>query len=264
MGDIHSRSTAATDALNLQNLQSLLGSPPLWYRLGWLCAPSLGVAGFLYLGIMAGSTTLPAIFGLIMSWLLEVPADFRLGALYVLALAGAVYLGSFSTQFFELACFKIGARARDAIAILIFDKMLRLRSVDAGTNATPGTIHTLTAVDAIALEGLFAGAISTFLIPLEMIIILGLLWILMKWAMLAGMAALVLCLGASFLASRRMQILAEARGVISEERGGLTYELLASSLAVKLRAWEPFFESRILERRAAESRFTRRMGWMQV
>lgn len=280
---------AAADALFIEELRSARGTLPLalWRRLAWMCASSIAVAVFFYIGVMSGTTTLPVAINLMMNWVTGAD-DFRLGALYVLAIAGAVYVSCISSQFFELACFRIGSRARDAMSILAFEKMARLRRADAGTHASPGELHTLTAVDAVALEGLCAGLIATFLIPVEMAVLLGLLWMLMQWAMLAGIAVFLLCLGAAFLVGRHMQVggragrprpagklghamapsppqsLTEARAVVSEARGRLTYELLASSLAVKLRAWEPLFESRILARRAAESRITRRIGLMQV
>ena len=198
---------AAADALFIEELRLVTGALPLalWRRLAWLCASSIAVAVFFYVGVMAGTTTLPVAINLMMNWVTGAD-DFRLGALYVLAIAGAVYVSCISSQFFELACFRIGSRARDAMSILAFEKMARLRRADAGTHASPGELHTLTAVDAVALEGLCAGLIATLLIPVEMAVLLGLLWMLMQWAMLAGIAVFLLCLGAAFLVGRHMQV----------------------------------------------------------
>lgn len=217
----------------------------------------------MYLGVMAGTTTLPVIINLIMGWLPDA-ADFRVGLLYVIALAGATYVTSISTQFFDLACFRIGARARDAVSILVFEKMARLRRVDAGALSSPGQLHQLTAVDAVALEGLCASSITSLLIPVELSILIGLLWMFVQWAMLAGVGVLCLCFGAAFLAIRQLQAVAAARAIETTARVGLTHEFISSSLAVKLRAWESIFEARILARREAESRLAFQMGTWQA
>lgn len=273
---------AATDAQWLRDEYPALS---LWRRVAWLCAPSLAAATLIYVGIMASTTTQPEIINLLMRWLLESNPDFRVGALYVIAVAGASYIGTVSSQFFDLATFKIGARVRDAVSILAFEKLLRLRRVDASTKASPAALLSLTTIDAVALEDFFNGLICTILVPVEselclqakqyfmikhvytidaVAILLGLLWMLMTWAMLAGIGALGVTLAAGFIASRHLQWLTEERGGVTSARGRLVFELLASSLAVKLRAWEPFFEARILQRRAAESRVSRRIGCMQA
>ena len=127
------------------------------------------------------------------------------------------------TYYAKLAGMKISAATRGAL----LRKLLQMPVADV--HLARGALTNLAAADTESASLLPGAAIATILQPVEIMCLIGVLYILVSWACLGGLAVVLLSLGISRVASSQLEELLEERAVLADARGQLLVGIIHGS-----------------------------------
>ncbi|CAM1304666.1 Uncharacterised protein g3835 [Pycnogonum litorale] len=179
------------------------------------------------------------------------------GILYTVLIFTASLVTSVTLENVTNYNFVIGMRLKTALTATIYKKSLRL-SNKSKQNWTTGEIVNLTAVD---VQRLVETANMMFVLwqgIVQIIVPLYILWNILGFAILAGLAVIILMVPANILASTMMKRYQDKYMEYNDKRSETMSEVLNGIKVLKLYAWENPFLEKIQSIRTAELKFVRK------
>ncbi|CAI6345192.1 unnamed protein product [Macrosiphum euphorbiae] len=156
----------------------------------------------------------------------------------------------FSSQYFH-RMYLVAMRVRTALTLAIYHKALRISNT-ARKSFTTGEIVNLMAVDANRFIDLITYLNMVWSAPLQIFLAVYFLWQLLGPSALAGlfvMISLIPINGAVVNKSMKLQV---KQMTYKDQRLKLMNEILSGIKVLKLYAWEPCFEQKVLDIRGKE------------
>ncbi|XP_053980762.1 multidrug resistance-associated protein 1 isoform X1 [Hylaeus volcanicus] len=178
----------------------------------------------------------------------------------VLLLVTAILQTLILSQYFH-RMFLVGLRMRTALIAAIYRKALRM-SNSARKESTLGEIVNLMSVDAQRFMDLTAYINMIWSAPLQIIIALYFLWDILGPAVLAGLAVLLILIPINILITNRVKTLQIRQMKHKDERVKLMSEILNGIKVLKLYAWEPSFEEKVLKIRMKEIKVLKEAAYL--
>jgi ABC-type multidrug transport system fused ATPase/permease subunit len=148
---------------------------------------------------------------------------------------------------------KMSIRIRALLTHDICSKALRVDASDPAIAST-AEITNLLAVDVGYICNFAPMASWLWMEAVQGLLTLGLLFYILGWGALGGLAVCLICFPVNFLVMRRIKLLQAKLMVQKDSRLKAVTEAVSSIRAIKLHAWEPQFEARIAVLRDAEIR----------
>ena len=156
----------------------------------------------------------------------------------------------FSSQYFFVG-FRLGTRATAAVQTSVYRKAISIDN-DVRKRTTVGEIVNLMSVDA----GRFNFSMSYFHLiwaaPLQVGIIIYLLYLELGVSCLAGVGVLILLLPVNYHVSKKIMEVVKSQMEIKDERIKVMNEILSGIKVLKLYAWEEAFMKRVMSIRNKE------------
>ena len=163
-------------------------------------------------------------------------------------------------QYFQ-RCFVTGMHIRTGLIAAIYQKALRL-SLSARQTSTIGEIVNHMSVDAQRLLDICGYFHILWSGPFQIIVALVLLHRTLGASVFAGVALMLLMIPINGLIAARSKALQKVQMTNKDNRLKLMDEILAGMKAIKLYAWEDFFQGRIMQVRNEEIRVLRKVAYM--
>ncbi|KAF9962170.1 Multidrug resistance-associated protein 1 [Mortierella alpina] len=176
------------------------------------------------------------------------------GSMFAAALLGAV-IQAVSRQYSS----SLSLQTKVALTTMVYRKALRL-SPDSKKKSTTGEIINHMSVDAdVWTKALYYMSMWVSL-PVEICLAMWLLYRLLGWSFLAGIAALIIMSPLQVYRARVYNRMQKDKLSVMDERIRLTAEVLSAIKVVKLYGWEASFKQRILAIRDRELEALRKLG----
>ncbi|KAG0053496.1 hypothetical protein BGZ83_000977 [Gryganskiella cystojenkinii] len=193
----------------------------------------------------------------------KVPEEPWVGfGLLIAVMSSAVFASLFDGQF-RHSCFHSGLMARSVFVNLIYRKALRLSSTNKQEGMGSIVNHMSTDVDKIV--ALFSVIHYFWSSIIEVIIIISLLYLQVRYAIFASLAVVILVIGVSVLCSPQIGKYQKAMMQSSDKRMALISELVNAMKAIKLYGWERFFSDKITFIRQEQlDRLRKFYGWVVI
>ncbi|KAF9113374.1 hypothetical protein BGX27_001702 [Mortierella sp. AM989] len=181
------------------------------------------------------------------------------GLLIACAIFSAAFLGAIIQAVSRQYSVQLSLQTKVALTSMVYRKALRL-SPKSKTKSTTGEIMNHMSVDADTwTEGLLYLSMWISL-PIEISTAMWLLYRLLGWSFLAGIAALLAMAPLQIYRARVYNALKKNKLSIMDERVRLTTECLSAIKGVKLYCWQSAFKAKILEVRDRELEAMRKLG----
>ncbi|ORZ09350.1 hypothetical protein BCR41DRAFT_398792 [Lobosporangium transversale] len=164
--------------------------------------------------------------------------------------AGTFFSGLFLSMSSN-ACSYLGIEIRGALVAMIYRKSLKL-SPHARSKSTLGEISNLMAVDAESWMVAPNFLPLTLTIPFEIAIAVFLLYRLLGWSLVAGLAVFAIIMPIQTKMAGLLHSHQREKLKVADKRLGLMTEILANIKIVKLQAWEDAFHRKIDSLRSQE------------
>lgn len=249
----------------------------------------LVLASLLYVLNVAATLCTPVAIFALLKWVEQSDAGAGEGVGYVLALAVAACSAFVAEERFDHMSHAAGIQCRSSVLGILYEKVLSQRMVDVAssgaasdeapainderTAVAPGSQPTagasaggsgevlnLFGVDAAALEELWTGILTLILQPIEILAIVGVLYVYVQEAAFGGVLVVMVALGIAGAGSAKVETLVAERAKETDVRIRDMNEMLLGMKVVKLNAWEGRFADLIRASRGRESRLSRRQG----
>ncbi|KAL5018705.1 hypothetical protein ScPMuIL_004427, partial [Solemya velum] len=178
--------------------------------------------------------------------------------MYVVALIQSILLH----QYFH-GCFVLGMRLRTAIVTAVYQKMLKLSNT-ARKKSTVGEIVNLMSVDAQRFMDLTTYLHMTWSAPLQIALCLYFLWQTLGPSVLAGLGVMILLMPVNAFIASKYKVLQSKQMTLKDTRIKIMNEVLNGIKVLKLYAWEPSFEKKILGIRNEELLVLKRAAYLNA
>ncbi|KAF9983977.1 Multidrug resistance-associated protein 1 [Mortierella antarctica] len=176
------------------------------------------------------------------------------GSMFAAALLGAI-IQAVSRQY----SISLSLQTKVALTTMVYRKALRL-SPDSKKRSTTGEIINHMSVDAdVWTKALYYMSMWVSL-PVEICTAMWLLYRLLGWSFLAGIAALIIMSPLQVYRARVFNRMQKDKLSVMDERIRLTTEVLSAIKVVKLYGWEASFKQKILAIRGRELEALRKLG----
>ncbi|GFO38362.1 canalicular multispecific organic anion transporter 1 [Plakobranchus ocellatus] len=162
-----------------------------------------------------------------------------------------VFLNSMMSNYRFYTCSNIGQRVKTVLTAAVYKKSLTMNA-EARRNFTVGTIVNLMSVDCPRFRDVTAQMYVLISWPVQMCIAFYLLHDALGIAFLAGLVALLFLVPANAGISTMLRRSQARQLVLKDQRIKLVNEILNGVKVLKLYAWEPSFQKKILELRRLE------------
>ncbi|KAF8963069.1 hypothetical protein BGZ46_001047, partial [Entomortierella lignicola] len=207
--------------------------------------------------------SIPGLLSLLLEYLQDAGTERAKGLAYGLLLAGAIFAAAFFGAIIQavsrLYAVQISLKTKVALTSMVYRKALRL-SPESKSKSTTGEIMNHMSVDADTWTEGFQYLAMWISLPIEISAAMWLLYRLLGWSFLAGIAALLAMAPLQIYRARVFNKLKKDRLKVMDERVRLTTECLSAIKVVKLYCWQSAFKSKILEVRDRELEAMRRLG----
>ncbi|GFS01334.1 canalicular multispecific organic anion transporter 1, partial [Elysia marginata] len=172
---------------------------------------------------------------------------------YILALAifAVVPCNSMMSNYRFYTCTNIGQRVQTVLTAAVYKKSL-VMNAEARRNFTVGTIVNLMAVDCPRFRDLTASLYVLVSWPVQISIAFYLLYNELGIASLAGIFTILLLIPTNARITTLLRRAQARQLVVKDQRIKLVNEILNGIKVLKLYAWEPSFQKKILELRRLE------------
>nr|RBQ85865.1 hypothetical protein FVER53263_03149 [Fusarium verticillioides] len=199
---------------------------------------------------------------------------------YVIGIAILQMLQTFASSQFYYRGMLLGGQTRSVLIAMAFNKSLKLsnRAKAGGQTGSEGSspyddvpcrvdekgwsngrVMSLVSNDTARIEQALAAFHLSWLSLYQLILTVGLLVYNLGWTALPGAATLIFGLAAVTYATRPLVASRNRINIVTDQRVTLTQEILQSIRFVKYFGWEGFFQSRLGNIRASETRALRIM-----
>ncbi|KAF9571261.1 Multidrug resistance-associated protein 1 [Mortierella alpina] len=176
------------------------------------------------------------------------------GSMFAAALLGAV-IQAVSRQY----SISLSLQTKVALTTMVYRKALKL-SPDSKKKSTTGEIINHMSVDADVWTTALLYMSMWISLPVEICTAMWLLYRLLGWSFLAGIAALILMSPLQVYRARVYNRMQKDKLSVMDERIRLTTEVLSAIKVVKLYGWETSFKQKILAIRGRELEALRKLG----
>jgi ATP-binding cassette subfamily C (CFTR/MRP) protein 2 len=173
------------------------------------------------------------------------------GLTLVLVLAVAKSVDVLASHQFSFQCTNLGMAIRSTLITVVYRKGIRLTSAARGVHGV-GQIVNYMSVDVQVMSDVIQQVHNLWLLPIQVVTALGILYVVVGWSMLAGLTTMV---GIVVLATWSSKAQKRFQGHImaaKDARIKATSEALNAMKVIKLQAWETHFRGRIAELREKE------------
>ncbi|CAI6345762.1 unnamed protein product [Macrosiphum euphorbiae] len=157
----------------------------------------------------------------------------------------------------------VGMRVRTALTSAIYRKTLRISNT-ARKTFTTGEIVNLMAVDAHRFIDLITYLNSIWSAPLQIALAVYFLWQLLGSSVLAGLIVMIVLIPINAAVANKSIELQVKQMANKDERVKLMNEILSGIKVLKLYAWEPSFEQKVLDIRGKEIKILRRAAYLSA
>jgi ATP-binding cassette, subfamily C (CFTR/MRP), member 1 len=242
-GGIDSTSSKMTNGSILPAMTKAFGGP-FWF------------AGLIQLILNVLTFASPLILNELILYTTRNPITGEMGPLWQgLVLTFGLFLVTFLSAIFNgqyfLNTFVVGFRIRSALISAIYRKSLRISS-SAKKDTTVGEIVNLMAVDAQRFFELVSYLHVLWSGPLVIAVAIYMLWQYLGYAVLSGLAVMILMVPVSGVIAGKLRDLQVVQMKVKDERVKSMNEILNGMKVLKLYAWEPSFEQLIFGTRDKE------------
>lgn len=173
------------------------------------------------------------------------------GMFLVFALFGLSLLIAVFKEQYALISFQVGMRIRTAVTNAVYRKALKISS-KAKRNTSVGEIVNLMAVDANRLYAVVPCIPILFTGPVVAIIAILLLWQYIGVSVFSGLAVMIAMIPLSSFIAVKLKNLQISQMKVKDERVKSMNEILNGIKVFKLYAWEPSFETLVMNIRERE------------
>ncbi|XP_053309482.1 ATP-binding cassette sub-family C member 3 [Spea bombifrons] len=160
-------------------------------------------------------------------------------------------------------CFVTGMRLRSAITGIIYRKSLVITNA-AKRSSTVGEIVNLMSVDAQRFQDLTTFLNMLWSAPLQICLALYFLWQALGPSVLAGVAVMVLLIPINAFIAMKTRAFQVEQMQYKDSRIKLMNEILNGIKVLKLYAWEPSFEQKVLEIRSKELNVLKKSAYLNA
>ncbi|XP_045858979.1 multidrug resistance-associated protein 1-like isoform X1 [Meles meles] len=182
---------------------------------------------------------------------------------YALALFVVVFLQTLVLQQYQRFNMLTSAKIKTAVIGLIYKKALLLSNVSRKRFST-GEITNLMSADAQQLMDLTANLSLLWSAPFQILMAISLLWQELGPAVLAGVAVLLFVIPVNALVANRVKKLKKSQTKNKDKQIKLLNEILHGIKILKLYAWEPSYQKKIIEIRDQELEVQKSAGYLAV
>ncbi|XP_023365537.1 canalicular multispecific organic anion transporter 1-like [Otolemur garnettii] len=186
-----------------------------------------------------------------------------IGCGYAVALFVVVLLQTLILQQYQRFNMLTSAKIKTAVIGLIYKKSLLLSNVSRKKFST-GKVINLMSADAQQLMDLTENLSLLWLGPVRILVAIALLWKELGSAVLAGVAVLVFVIPINTLAATKIKKLKKSQKKNKDKQIKLLKEILHGIKILKLYAWEPFYQNKIMEIRDQELEFKKSAGYLTI
>ena len=181
------------------------------------------------------------------------------GLVYAFALLLSVLIANIGNHHLYHISLKIGMRMRAGMVVALYRKALRL-TPEARLNSSTGEIVNLMANDAARIYNIAAQLHSLWLMPVQMIVIVALLFSVLGSSMFAGLAVMLLMMAVSAGRAKKMMQARKKLLGLADARVSLMSEILNGIRVIKFYAWEKSFLKNVGAVRTEEHLHLRRLA----
>ncbi|XP_074069915.1 multidrug resistance-associated protein 1-like isoform X1 [Macrotis lagotis] len=179
-------------------------------------------------------------------------------ALFIVAIAQTLVL-----QLYQRFNMLNSAKIKTAVIGLLFKKVLNLSNSSRKKFST-GEIINLVSADAQQLMDLTVNLNILWSAPLQILMAILLLWQELGPSVFAGVAVLLLVIPINALVANRIKMLKKSQMKNKDEQIKLLNEILHGIKILKLYAWEPSYQKKIIEIREHELEIQKSSGYLTV
>ncbi|KAF9360458.1 hypothetical protein BGX26_009286 [Mortierella sp. AD094] len=207
--------------------------------------------------------SIPGLLSIFLEYLQDARTERAKSLSYGLLVAGAIFSAAFFGAIIQAVSrqysIQLSLQTKVALTSMVYRKSLRL-SPKSKTKSTTGEIINHMSVDADSWTEGFLYFSMWISLPIEIGTAMWLLYRLLGWSFLAGIAALIAMTPLQVYRARVFNTLKKNKLSVMDERVRLTTECLAAIKVVKLYCWQSAFKEKILEVRDRELEAMRRLG----
>lgn len=169
---------------------------------------------------------------------------------------------SFVAQYYFLMVFRIAMKTRAAIVTVIYKKAFKLANTSR-QDSTTGEIVNHMSIDAQRLMDLIPYLHQLWSGPLQILLCLVVLFLLLKWALLAGIVLMVALIPFQGWVVKHLKALQIEIMLRKDKRVKVMNELLQGMRVIKFFAWEDSFKGKVEEIRDLELLALRKAAYLQ-
>ncbi|XP_014741414.1 PREDICTED: canalicular multispecific organic anion transporter 1 isoform X1 [Sturnus vulgaris] len=204
----------------------------------------------------------PQLLKLLIAFVSDEDAFAWQGYLYAILLFLAAVLQSLCLQQHFSLCFQLGINVRASLIAAIYKKSLTMSGATRKESTVGETVNLMSA-DAQRFMDAANFIHQLWSSPLQIILSIVFLWAELGPSVLAGIATMVLLLPINAILVAKAKTIQEKNMKHKDERMKIMTEILNGIKILKLFAWEPSFEKRIIDIRAHELKNLVNFGYLQ-
>eukprot|EP00250_Pteridium_aquilinum_P016152 c22966_g1_i1 orf=444-4313(+) len=179
------------------------------------------------------------------------PKNYSKGYILVFILLVSKCVEVLSTHHYQFLSMKLGMTMRSCLITSIYRKGLKLSNSSRQLHGA-GQIVNYMSVDVQQISDSIVQLHNTWMLPLQLLIALGILYRAIGIAMLAGLATMIVLAAVIFNNSRLITKYSIEVMMKKDVRMRATTEALNYMKIIKLQAWEEFFQKKVEDCRKAE------------
>ncbi|KAJ8982896.1 hypothetical protein NQ317_004326 [Molorchus minor] len=204
----------------------------------------------------------PQILGFLITFVKDKQFEWK-GYFYAGLLFGTATIQTLLLAQYFNRMFIVGMRIRTALVSTIYRKSLKISNA-ARKESTVGEIVNLMAVDAQKFIDLTAFLNMIWSAPLQILLAIYFLWAEMGPSVLAGLAVMICLIPINGFIANKVKVLHIKQMKNKDERVKLMNEVLSGMKVLKLYAWEPSFENKILKVRNKEIKVLKQAAYLNA
>lgn len=185
------------------------------------------------------------------------------GIMYAILLFLVSMIQTVLSQQYLNSMLGIGMRIRAVLIAAIYKKSLRISSTSRKESST-GEIVNLMAVDAQRFMDLATSVNTIWSAPLQIILAFYFLWRELGPSVIAGLAVMIVLIPINGYIAHHTKILQTTQMKNKDARVKLVNEILNGIRLLKLYAWEPSFEERVVKVRNDEIRVLKQASYLNA
>ncbi|XP_021935708.1 multidrug resistance-associated protein 4-like isoform X2 [Zootermopsis nevadensis] len=181
---------------------------------------------------------------------------------YAACIVGCTFLTAFVCHPHNLGVFHVGMKIRIGLCSLIYRKALKLSKTALG-ETTVGQAVNLLSNDASRFDAMFLFVAYVWIGPIQMVIIMYLVWQQIGIAMFSGVASVVLLIPLQAFIGKMISTLRLRTAKRTDQRIRFMNEIVVGIQVIKMYAWEKPFSHLVSVARKREIQAVRASSYMQ-